>query len=79
VGYISRIDDRDLERIEESDQSGNYKARHIGKTGLEQRYERALHGTTGFKQVETDAGGRIVPGKNVQKLAPGTAPCPETT
>src|SRR6266436_562873 len=77
VGYISRIDDRDLERIEESDQSGNYKGTdHIGKTGLEQRYEQALHGTTGFEQVETDAGGRIVPGKNVQKLAPRTAPVP---
>src|SRR6267143_1644876 len=49
VGYISRIDDRDLERIEESNQSGNYKGSdHIGKTGLEQRYERVLHGTTGF-------------------------------
>src|SRR5881409_1053637 len=62
VGYISRIDDRDLERIEETDQSGNYKGTdHIGKTG--------------FEQVETDAGGRIVP-KNVQKLAPRTAPVP---
>src|SRR2546428_6239472 len=77
VGYISRIDDRDLERIEESDQSGNYKGTdHIGKTGLEQRYEQALHGTTGFEQVETDAGGRIVRGQNVQKLAPRTAPVP---
>src|SRR3989475_202260 len=78
VGYISRIDDRDLERIEEADQSANYRgADHIGKTGLEQRYERALHGTTGFEQVETDAGGRIVRGeKNVQKLAPRTAPVP---
>src|SRR6266446_1676547 len=77
VGYISRIDDRDLERIEESDQSGNYKGTdHIGKTGLEQRYERALHGTTGFEQVETDAGGRIVRGQSVQKLAPRTAPVP---
>jgi len=77
VGYISRIDDRDLERIEESDQSGNYKGTdHIGKTGLEQRYESALHGTTGFEQVETDAGGRIVRGQNVQKLAPRTAPVP---
>src|SRR5712664_3604510 len=69
VGYISRIDDRD--------QSGNYKgADHIGKTGLEQRYERALHGTTGFEQMETDAGGRIVRGQSVQKLAPRTAPVP---
>src|SRR6266566_2941532 len=50
VGYISRIDDRDLERIEESDDPGNYKGTdHIGKTGLEQRYERVLHGKTGFE------------------------------
>src|SRR6266853_1499061 len=77
VGYISRIDDRDLERIEETDQSGNYKGTdHIGKSGLEQSYERALHGTTGFEQVETDAGGRIMRGQNVQKLAPRTAPVP---
>ncbi|HEX4798833.1 MAG TPA: penicillin-binding protein 2 [Burkholderiales bacterium] len=61
VGYISRIDDRDLERIEETGESPNYKGTdHIGKTGLEQSYESALHGTTGFRQVETDASGRIV-------------------
>jgi penicillin-binding protein 2 len=62
VGYISRIDDRDLERIEESDvAAANYRGTdHIGKTGLEQSYERELHGVTGFEQVETDAGGRIV-------------------
>src|SRR6267143_309592 len=78
VGYISRIDDRDLELIEEADQSANYRGTdHIGKTGLEQRYERVLHGTTGFEQVETDAGGRIMlRGQNVQKLAPRTTPVP---
>jgi penicillin-binding protein 2 len=78
VGYISRIDDRDAEKIEESDQAGNYKGTdHIGKTGLEQSYERALHGTTGFEQVETDASGRIVPrGTNVARLAPRTPPQP---
>jgi penicillin-binding protein 2 len=78
VGYISRIDDKDVERIEDSDQSGNYKGTdHIGKTGLEQSYERALHGTTGFEQVETDAAGRIVPrGTNVRPLAATTPPKP---
>jgi penicillin-binding protein 2 len=77
VGYISRIDDRDVEHIEESDQAGNYKGTdHIGKTGLEQSYERALHGTTGFEQVETDASGRIVRGANVRSLAPRTPPMP---
>ena len=61
VGYIGRIDDRDLARLDEADARGNYKGSdHIGKTGLERSYESALHGTTGFDEVETDAGGRIV-------------------
>ncbi|RPI43980.1 MAG: penicillin-binding protein 2, partial [Betaproteobacteria bacterium] len=39
----------------------NYRGTdHIGKMGLEQSYERQLHGTTGFEQVEVDAGGRAV-------------------
>src|SRR5215467_5361719 len=78
VGYLGRIDDKDVEKIEESDLAGNYKgADHIGKTGLEQSYEQALHGTSGFEQVETDAGGRIVQrGTNVRTLAPTTPPKP---
>jgi penicillin-binding protein 2 len=79
VGYLGRIDDRDVERIEQIDQAGNYRgADHIGKTGLEQSYENTLHGTTGFQQVETDASGRIVPPgtKNVRSLAPTTPPKP---
>src|SRR4029077_11957810 len=80
VGYISRIDDRDVEKIEESDRAGNYKGTdHIGKTGLEQSYERPLHGTTGFEQVETDASGRIVPrdtNVRTRPLAPRTPPTP---
>src|SRR5258706_14745704 len=67
VGYISRIDDRDVEKIEELDQAGNYKGTdHIGKTGLEQSHEGVLHGTPGLEQGQTDANGRIVP--------PGTDP-----
>ncbi|OZA08060.1 MAG: penicillin-binding protein 2, partial [Methylotenera sp. 17-45-7] len=33
---------------------------HIGKSGLEQYYEKYLHGTTGFQQVEIDADGHAV-------------------
>src|SRR5437660_4303650 len=77
VGYISAIDAREVERIEDYDQAGNYKGPdHIGKTGLEQSYERALHGTTGFEQVETDASGRIVSGASVRPLTPRTPPMP---
>jgi len=61
VGHIGRINDRDLERLEEEDLLSNYRGTdHIGKQGLEQSYEKQLHGTTGFEQVETDAGGRAV-------------------
>jgi penicillin-binding protein 2 len=73
VGYISRIDDRDTARIEEGDELANYRGTdHIGKTGLEQSYERVLHGTTGFEQVETDASGRIVPRPPLSRTPPAS-------
>ncbi len=61
VGHIGRINDRDMQKLEEDELLANYRGTdHIGKQGLEQSYERQLHGTTGFEQVETDAGGRAV-------------------
>jgi penicillin-binding protein 2 len=61
LGYIGRINERDLEGIEEAGIAANYRGTdHIGKTGLEQSYERDLHGITGSEQVEVDAGGRAV-------------------
>jgi penicillin-binding protein 2 len=61
LGYIGRVTDNDLDRIEERDQEANYRGTdHFGKTGLEQRYEFDLHGITGFEQVEVDAGGHAV-------------------
>jgi penicillin-binding protein 2 len=61
IGYIGRINDRDLEKLEEDDNTANYRGSdYIGKTGIEQSYENELHGTTGVEQVEVDAGGRGV-------------------
>ncbi|HEY9268167.1 MAG TPA: penicillin-binding protein 2 [Methylotenera sp.] len=61
VGYIGRINDKDLKNLEESGDLSNYKGSdHIGKSGLEQYYEKQLHGTTGFQQVEIDADGHAV-------------------
>jgi penicillin-binding protein 2 len=61
VGYIGRINDKDLKNLEESGDLSNYKGSdHIGKSGLEQFYEKYLHGTTGFQQVEIDADGHAV-------------------
>jgi penicillin-binding protein 2 len=59
LGYIGRISDRDLERLEADGLTANYKGSDfIGKSGVEASYERELHGTTGTAQVEIDAGGR---------------------
>ncbi len=69
LGYIGRINDRDLEKIEEAYQDANYRGTdHFGKTGLEQRYEFELHGLAGFEQVEVDAGGRAV--RTLARTAP---------
>jgi penicillin-binding protein 2 len=61
VGYISRINSQDLQQLEASGNSTNYRGSdYIGKIGVEQSYEKELHGITGFEEVETDAAGRAV-------------------
>jgi penicillin-binding protein 2 len=71
VGYIGRINDRDLVRIDEWGESANYKGSdYIGKVGIELSYERELHGTTGVEEVEVDAGGRAV--RTLSRVAPGS-------
>lgn len=61
VGYIGRINDKDLIKLAEKEALSNYKGTdHIGKSGIEQYYESELHGTTGFQQVEIDADGKAV-------------------
>jgi len=61
LGYIGRINQRDVDRLDEQDRSANYRGTdYIGKTGLEQYYEKELHGTTGMEQVEVDSAGRAV-------------------
>jgi penicillin-binding protein 2 len=61
VGHIGRINQRELDQLETDGHSANYRGTdYIGKTGLEQNYERYLHGTTGVEEVEVDSGGRPV-------------------
>jgi len=61
VGHIGRINQRELDRLEADGRYANYRGTdYMGKTGLEQSYERYLHGTTGVEEVEVDSGGRLV-------------------
>lgn len=71
VGYISRISDKDLEQLEAENELDNYRGSHfIGRIGIEQSYEKQLHGITGFDEVETDAAGRSI------QILSRTAPTP---
>ena len=74
VGYIGRINQKEKERIEEEDELGNYRGTdYIGKLGVEQSYEKPLHGITGVEQVETSAGGRAVRRLASSPATPGDA------
>ncbi|AXK38760.1 penicillin-binding protein 2 [Crenobacter cavernae] len=61
IGYIGRINQKDQEKLEEEGKTANYRGgNYIGKLGLEKVYEDELHGTAGFEEMETDAGGRAI-------------------
>jgi len=69
LGYIGRVNDADLDKIDDQDEDANYRGtEHFGKTGLEQHYEFQLHGVTGFEKVEVDAGGHAV--RTLARTAP---------
>ena len=65
LGYVGRINQKDLTVIDE----GNYRGTtHIGKTGLEKYYEAELHGMVGRQKVEVNAQGRVL--RVIEKVAP---------
>jgi penicillin-binding protein 2 len=82
LGYIGRINQAEKKAMEEwtDEDQANYKGtEYIGKLGLEQSYERELHGTTGFEEVETSAGGRAVRRLDSQPPRRATSWCCRST
>ncbi|MFY7906150.1 MAG: penicillin-binding protein 2, partial [Burkholderiaceae bacterium] len=74
IGYIGRINPAEKGKIEESDDAGNYRGTdYIGKLGVEQSYEKQLHGITGVQEMETSAGGRAVRRLNSSQSVPGNS------
>jgi penicillin-binding protein 2 len=72
LGYVGRINEDELKRIDNSDYAGT---NYIGKGGVEKAYEEELHGHVGHQQVEVNAKGRVsrvleshppVPGKDLR-------------
>ena len=67
VGSVRRVTEEDLRRLDPV----NYSATtFVGKLGVEQFYERSLHGEVGYQRVETDAHGRI---RQVLEISPPQA------
>lgn len=57
VGYVGRINDRELAEIDNRAYSGTHV---IGKTGVELSYENTLLGEVGYEAVETNSRGRVM-------------------
>ena len=57
VGYVGRINQQETQVIDRQNYKGTLQ---IGKTGVEKQYEDLLHGTVGYRQVETNVQGRTV-------------------
>lgn len=63
IGYIGRVNQAEKKQMEDwpEEEQANYRGtEYIGKLGVEQSFEKQLHGTTGVEQVEQSAGGRAV-------------------
>ncbi|EAQ97204.1 penicillin-binding protein 2 [Congregibacter litoralis] len=57
LGYVGRINTQEMASIDQAAYRGTF---HIGKIGLERRYENELHGEVGYQTVETNAHGRVL-------------------
>ena len=57
LGYVARINQRDLDKIDRNAYKGT---QYIGRLGIEAKYEEMLLGKVGFEQVETNAHGQRV-------------------
>lgn len=76
LGYVAKINDRDLKKLDKAGKISNYKAtRDMGKLGVERYYEELLHGTSGYQEVEVNSRGRVIrtlkyippiPGKDIK-------------
>ena len=72
IGYIGRINQEEKRELEESEDAFNYRGTtHIGKLGIEQSYESALHGTSGSERMEITSTGQVVRSLASQPAVPG--------
>jgi penicillin-binding protein 2 len=72
LGYVAKINKKDLQKLEEAGQEENYAATFdIGKLGVERFHEDLLHGKVGYQQVEVNSASRIIRVLDVDPPTPG--------
>ncbi|EKE82807.1 cell division protein FtsI [Idiomarina xiamenensis 10-D-4] len=72
LGYVAKINRRDVERLREEEKLANYAAtRTIGKLGVERFYEDKLHGEVGYQRVEVNNRGRVIRTVDIEPPKPG--------
>ncbi len=72
LGYVAKINKKDLQKLEEAGQEANYAATHdIGKLGIEKYHEELLHGEVGYQEVEINSKGRIIRTLDFNPPTPG--------
>ena len=57
VGYVGRINPKEAQTLDAAQYRGTS---HVGKTGVERKYEDVLHGKVGYQHVEINVQGRVL-------------------
>ena len=70
IGYVGRIDKRDVKKFTDAEKANYSGTTHIGKSGIEKQYESRLHGQAGYELTEVDAHGK--PQLKLDEKAPTT-------
>ena len=68
LGYVGRINEKELTKLDKQAYEGTS---HVGKLGIEKKYEDLLHGEVGYKHVEINAQGRSLRVLKTQPSSPG--------
>ena len=71
IGYIGRMSQKDLDNLPEEEETNYQGTTHYGKEGIEKSYERVLHGSTGYEEMEVAASGRAVRTLSTHPTVPG--------
>lgn len=72
LGYVSRINSKDLSKLYRNGNILNYDInQYIGRSGIEKYYENILYGRIGYEKVEVNSKGSLIRRLNKKLPIPG--------